>query len=270
MILAVLLPEGYWKKVTVRLMEHGVDLLIVLALYLLLRWLIVHVSARIIRPVAGLQDDPVRTRRLKTLSELVRSTLLYVLALVSAIMALRAIGVDPVPLITAAGVAGLAIGFGAQKLVRDVINGFFILLENQFAVGEIVTISGTTGTVCEVGLRTTRLLDSQGKLFIFSNGDITSVCNHSRNELIVPLEVSVSAQTDLRTACEALDKAAAEVSRRFGLSQPYACQGVASFDATKVTLKVVGRVPSTRQDAFLRDLRQEILTELQKESIALV
>ncbi len=270
MMSTILLPDGYWNKVAERLMGHGVDLLIVLAIYLVLRWLIVLGAARIARPVTYLSVDPVRARRLKTLSELVRSALLYTLALVAGIMALRAIGVDPVPLITAAGVAGLAIGFGAQKLVRDIINGFFILLENQFAVGETVTISGTTGTVSEVGLRTTRILDPQGKLFIFSNGDISSVCNHSRNELIVPLEVNISPQADLQKACDALDAAALEVSLRYSLAQPYQCQGITSFDASKVTLKVVGRVPPAQQESFMQDLRQAVLTRLQDESIPIV
>lgn len=238
--------------------------------YLALRWLIVHLVRRVVDPMAAMEKDPVRARRVKTLNSILTSALLYTLGAVAGIMALRATGVDPVPLVTAAGVAGLAVGFGAQKLVRDVIGGFFILLEDQFAVGETVTVAGVTGTVCDVGLRTTRLRDAEGKLFIFSNGDITTVCNHSRGELTVPLEVSVAPSADLKRASEIIDGIGQEVSARFGLSGAFQSQGVKAFDAAKVTLKVVGSVPPQKKEQVLQELRESILQRFQKEGIPIV
>lgn len=250
--------------------EAGFQILKLAIVYLLLRWFVVHAVRRVARPVARLEKDPVRARRVQTLGSLASSAALYVLALVFGIMVLKALGVDPVPLLTAAGVAGLAIGFGAQKLVRDIINGFFILLENQFTVGEIVTIGMVTGTVCEVGLRTTRINDPQGKLFILSNGDISTVCNHSRNDLTVPLEISVAASADLEKASRELDAAGQAVSSRYGLTVAYRSQGISAFDAAKVTLKVVGSVPPEEQEAVLRDLREEIRQRLQRADIPVV
>ncbi len=264
------LPEGYWDRALGSLLDRSFDLLKILAVYLLLRWLIVSTVRRLAAPMSALEKDPVQSRRVETLTGLVKSALLYVLAIVALIMALRVLGVDPVPLVTAAGVAGLAIGFGAQKLVRDVISGFFILLENQFAIGETITIAGVTGTVCDVGLRTTRLRDAQGRLFIFPNGDIASVCNHSRGELTVPLEINVAAGTDLDRASDVLDEVAAEVSDQYQLTQAYRSQGISAFDAAKVTLRLAGSVPPAVQEDFLRDLRAAILERLREEGITIV
>lgn len=262
-------PAQWWDNVLQRFADSAFDVVRVLIVYALLRWMIVYGVQRFSAPIAVLETDPVRARRVKTLRGLVRSALLYTLAIVTGIMLLRAVGVDPVPLVTAAGVAGLAIGFGAQKLVRDVISGFFILLENQFSVGETVTIAGTTGTVSEVGLRTTRIQDAQGKLYIFSNGDISSVCNHSRADLTVPVEVGVAASVDIEKACQALDEVGQVVGQRYHLAQPFRAEGVSAFDSAKVTLKVVGRVPPGRQDEILADLRAEILKHFQAEGIAM-
>jgi len=94
-------------------------------------------------------------------------------------MILQAAGVNIVPLITTASVAGLAVGIGAQKLVRDWISGIFILIEDQYGVGDKVTVNAVTGLVEELGMRTTRIRDENGNLYIISNGDISQVCNHS-------------------------------------------------------------------------------------------
>ncbi|MEI6915891.1 MAG: mechanosensitive ion channel domain-containing protein [Armatimonadota bacterium] len=264
------LPEKYWDNVGTRLLESSADVLAILVFYLLARTFIVFVIARASTPIAALELDPIRARRIRTLGKLGTSALLYVLGIICALMLLRAVGVDPVPLITAAGVAGLAVGFGAQKLVRDIISGFFILLENQFAVGEIVTIAAITGTVCDVGLRTTRIQDQQGKLYIFSNGDITTVCNHSRSDLTIPLEVNVAANTDLQMVADLLDQIGLELSQKYGLAHPYKSEGVTNFDAAKVTLRIVGQVPPSKQDAFLTELRETIFRRLQQEGIAIV
>jgi small conductance mechanosensitive channel len=99
-------------------------------------------------------------------------------------------------------VAGLAVGFGAQKLVKDVITGFFLLLEDQYAVGDYVTIGTVTGTVEELGMRITRLRDDDGRLYILSNGDIGQVCNMSRGPLAGVLEVAIAASADVGHATQ--------------------------------------------------------------------
>jgi small conductance mechanosensitive channel len=128
----------------------------------------------------GEEPDSAAVGRIRTVGSLIRSIVFYVLIFIAGVMILRVFEVDVAPVLTAAGVVGLAVGFGAQKLVRDIISGFFIVLENQYSVGERVTIAGITGAVEELGMRVTRLRDDEGKLVFIANGDIGQVVNHSR------------------------------------------------------------------------------------------
>lgn len=121
-----------------------------------------------------------RQARVRALGSMLSSAIDFVLGFVAIIMILQAAGLNIVPILTTAGVAGVAVGFGAQKLVRDVISGFFILMDDLYGVGDSVTINGVTGAVEAVGMRTTRIRDESGKLYIISNGDIGMVCNNSR------------------------------------------------------------------------------------------
>ena len=185
--------------------------------------------------------DPGQAARLKTLAGLIDSIVGYVLTFVFGVMLLRAFDLDPIPLLTTASVAGLAVGFGAQKLVKDVISGFFILLENQYAVGDYVTIGAATGTVEEVGMRTTRLRDDSGKLYILSNGDITQVVNQSRGAVESWLEIGVAAGTEIGKATETINAAGTELAAQhpeLGFAQPPAVQGLGGMDGAKLTLRV--------------------------------
>src|SRR5690625_3614670 len=103
----------------------------------------------------------------------------YIVYFTAFIMILSTLGIEVMPLLAGAGVAGLAIGFGAQNLVRDVISGFFIIFEDQFSVGDYVGVAGIEGTVEEIGLRTTKVLSWTGEMNVVPNGDVTQVTNYS-------------------------------------------------------------------------------------------
>lgn len=121
-------------------------------------------------------------KRATTLTSLIGSVIKYVVWFVAIIMIIKELGFDPVPILAGAGVIGLAVGFGAQTLIKDVISGFFILLEDQFAVGDKVMIGNITGTVEEITLRTTKVRNPEGGLSIIPNGSITQVINYSRSK----------------------------------------------------------------------------------------
>jgi small conductance mechanosensitive channel len=114
-------------------------------------------------------------RRIKTLRDVGQNLLRYVLYFFGAIMILSELNVDARSILTGAGIVGLAAGIGAQTLVKDVVTGFFILFEDQFAVGDCVNIAGVTGTVEDMGLRVTKLREATGDLHIISNGEIRQV-----------------------------------------------------------------------------------------------
>lgn len=128
----------------------------------------------------------VQTRRMRTLGKLLKNVVSYVIHFVSVLLILSEFNVNLGPLLAGAGVIGLAIGFGAQSLVKDIITGFFIILEDQFAVGDTIQTGSFKGTVEMIGLRSTRLLSWTGELHIIPNGSINEVTNYSlRNSLAV-------------------------------------------------------------------------------------
>ena len=260
-----------WHQFTRASLDTLWDVVRLAVLYLLLRWMLRRLVSRIIVPIVsqgGRRVDEDQAARLKTLAGLVNSAIGYILALVFGIMLLRAFHLDPVPLLTTASVAGLAVGFGAQKLVKDVISGFFILLENQYDVGDYVTIGAVTGTVEEVGMRTTKIRDDAGRLYILSNGDITQLCNQSRGAVAAFVEIGVAAATDIGKATEVVNAAGQEAAKgrpELGWAQPPSVQGLGAMDAAKLTLRVACPVtaPAKLQDAqvALRGLIHQRLTE---------
>ena len=220
------------------------DVAKIIVIYVLLRIALYRLIDKVLMPVLAHGEkriDSAQASRLKTLAGLVKSSLSYILNFVFGIMILRALRLDPIPLLTTASVAGLAVGFGAQKLVKDMISGFFILLENQYGIGDYVTIGAVTGTVEEIGLRTTRLRDDVGKLYILSNGDISSVCNQSRGAVASFIEIGVASTADITHVTEIINQAGDELARKqpaLGLAAPPIVQGLGAMDATKLTLRV--------------------------------
>lgn len=122
-------------------------------------------------------------KRLKTLQSILESLRNWVVYFIAVLVVLKQIGIDPMPILAGAGVAGVAIGLGAQSLVKDIIAGFFILLEDQFAVGDKVKINDIEGVVEEISLRIIKLRGDDGTLRILQNGNITSVANFSRKKV---------------------------------------------------------------------------------------
>jgi len=164
-------------------LQAMLQIVLIIVLFVIARAVVFKLVERAMKAIIAKEENggkPEAVLRARTLAGLLRSVCVYILFFIIGVMILRALGVDPVPLLTTAGVLGLAVGFGAQKLVKDVISGFFILLENQYAVGEKVTICSITGVVEEIGMRTTRIRDEEDNLAIIANGDVTRVINHSR------------------------------------------------------------------------------------------
>jgi small conductance mechanosensitive channel len=235
----------------------ALKLLGVVILYLVARRLMARTVDRLLPPlIARVRPaGEIPGARLTTISGLLQSIGQYVLLFIAAVMTLQLLGLNVAPVLASAGVLGLAIGFGAQKLVRDVITGFLILVEDQFAVGDTVTVGGNTGVVEEMGMRITRLRDEVGKLVILSNGDISTVINHSRGPLAVTVDVSVAPDTDL----ERLREQVASLPLPEGVwAESPAVRGVVAMDAAKLTVRLVGRAKPGQQTAAEMSLRQSL------------
>ena len=213
-------------------------------------------------------EDASRAARLKTLSGLLSSTVSYLLFFIAALMVLGELGANMGAVLTTAGVLGLAAGLGSQRLVRDVIGGFFLLLENQFSVGELVTLGGSnvTGTVQEMGMRVTRLRDELGRLVIVANGDVTVVTNHSRGPLVVAVDLTFPGDTDLARVRAAIEAAAASLPENNWARPPH-YEGLLDAPEGKVKVRVRGRAARGRPEEAEMALRAALRRTFEAEGL---
>jgi moderate conductance mechanosensitive channel len=145
----------------------------------------------------GHSTDLESQRRAATVAGVLRRLVTASIGFVAVLMLLRELSIDVLPILTGAGIAGLAIGFGAQNLVRDVISGFFLIVEDQVRVGDIATINGVSGTVEQINLRTLQLRDGEGAVQMFPNGTITTLANRSKQFAYAVVDMRLSFAADL-------------------------------------------------------------------------
>ena len=206
------------------------------------------------------QDRPGGERRARTVGQTLRNLLTTLIWAGALVHALEILGWDVKPLLAGAGILGVALGFGAQTLVRDLIAGFFILVENQFAVGELVEVDGQPALVEEVTLRSTRLRSFNGFVHYVPNGEFKTVTNRSREWNRLTVDVPVGANEDLSRALElcrgVVDRLNAEPAWRGRLLEPAELWGVESLVGPEVQLRMVVR-SRPGADAFqvARELR---------------
>jgi small-conductance mechanosensitive channel len=266
--------QAFWRNTLDKAVGSGLKILLILLLYWVVRKTLFRlIDAALARMVArrSASASADHANRLLTLQSMVRSIVGYVLAFILIMMLLEALSVNITGIVTTAGVGGLAIGFGAQKLVRDVISGFFIITEDQFTVGEYVTIGPATGVVEEIGMRMTRIRDDQGRLWILSNGDISSVTNHSRAPVEAFIEVGIAPGMDVEQAQNIINRVGEELFHAEDhhlLAAPKSV-GVSSFDAARTTLRVtIVSEPRTQTGEQLR-VREAIRKRLLEENVTI-
>lgn len=204
-----------------------------------------------------------RRQRASTIGAVLRSALAVVIAAVLIVMALDMIGLPVAPLLASAGIVGVAFGFGAQSLVKDLLSGLFMLIEDQYGVGDVVDLGPATGTVEEVGLRSTRLRSLDGTVWYIPNGEILRVGNMTRLWSRALIEVRLGIETDLDAAREAmLDAVAAareadpDVDAAI-LSEPEV-PGIESFDYYSVSVRLLIQCVPVKQWAVMRGVRLEM------------
>ena len=173
---------------------------------LILAWLLMVMSRKLVRVFrnylnarAGSAEEK---RRIETLARVFRHTTTVVISLVAGMLALSELGISIAPILGAAGVVGIAVGFGAQSLIKDYFNGFFMLLENQIRQGDVVEVCGKTGTVEDITLRYVCLRDNEGSVHYVPNGQITIVTNKSRDYAFALIDVGVAYRENLDEVCE--------------------------------------------------------------------
>lgn len=206
-------------------------------------------------------------KKLDTLSSLMVSIFKYMVYII-AIVAILADTFNLKSVLAAAGVGGIAIGFGAQSLIKDIISGFFIVLEDQFVVGDLVTIDTMTGTVEDLELRVTRVRNFNGDLYIIPNGEIKKVTNHTRgNQAVIvdlPLSYSTSVGKAFEAATRACERAAAEFST---ITESPVVQGIIEMSREGMTMRIFARTLPNEQWDVERRLRVLVKEEFDREGI---
>ena len=252
-----------WTKHGEQFVSAVARIVFILVAYFIIRYVLFKLINRIFSlPLArtAQETSQTRTARVRALQSVLRSATGFILGLIAVIMVLQAAGINILPLITTASVAGLAIGFGAQKLVRDQISGFFILMEDQYGIGDYVTINTVTGVVEELGMRITRIRDSSGKLYVIANGDIAQVCNFSRGNLTVSFDVAVPASADIEKTRQVLNEIGESLAKEMPsqIVEPLHCDGLTQVSGATATIRLVGCILPPHQDAVQLELNSRI------------
>ena len=213
-------------------------------------------------PVDGTATAVRRAQRADALGTLLRSIVSVSIWTVAALMALGELGLNLGPLIAGAGVVGIALGFGAQSLVKDFLSGIFMLVEDQFGVGDVIDAGEATGTVESVSLRTTRLRDVEGIVWHIPNGEIRRVGNKSQEWSRALLDVPVPYETNLKAAADLIqqvaDDMAAEPEWSTRILRRPEVWGVERFDADSVAIRTVLTTTPSEQWKVSRDLRHRL------------
>lgn len=214
-----------------------------------------------------------REQQTRTLAGILYGAGTAVIAAVALLMALDELGFNVIPVVVAAGLATLALGLGAQHLVRDVINGFFIILEDQFVVGDVVTAGGVTGRVEHMTLRRTVLRDPQGAVVVIPNGELRQVANLSRDWSQLFVDVVLRNEAAVERALAVLEAVAADFRTdeawTAALVDGPRVLGVESLGLAGTTLRLQARTAPGRQHDVARELRRRIKVRFEQEQIEL-
>ena len=222
--------------------------------------LIAILIGRLLRQIEGVTDSPARAQRARTLGPLLTSIARYLLGFMVVVVILQRLGIDVRTLIVSAGVAGLAIGLGAQSLIRDVVSGFFLLFENLIAVGDVVEVGPHTGVVESVGLRVTKIRKFSGELRIVPNGELSAFGLHTAGWARLVVEVSVDYHEDVGRTLRILGEVGAALAAAHPatvLEAPTA-EGILRFGQTEAVLRLHGRVIATEKLPLELEVRRRV------------
>ena len=238
-------------------------LLVILAI-VLLGWLAYRIVTglvrRLLRSREGGAGDLAGAQRARTLGPLLTSTARYAIAFVVAMLVLEEFGVDVRSLVVSAGLAGLAIGFGAQSLIKDVITGSFMLFENLVQVGDVIEVGAHTGVVESVGLRVTKIRKFSGEVRIVPNGELTAFSHHVAGWARAIVEVGIGPDQDVEAALRVLGAVGRDLRAAHAtevLETPVV-EGILRFDGGAPILRLHARVTAPQKFALELELRRRV------------
>lgn len=242
--------------------HSGIRVLIVALAMMVLLTITRQVVKRLRRLYEGTLPGPAQRKRANTLTQVIRDVARVLILAVGTMMVLSEVGIDLKPLLAAAGLGGLAIGFGAQSLVKDVISGFFILLEDSIAVGDVVEIAGVSGVVEEVKLRAITLRDVSGSVHIVPNGIVDRVKNMTKGYSYYVFDIGVAYREDVDHVMAVLVEIAAELRAdpvyAADILDPLEMLGLDRFDDSAVIIRCRLKTVPTQQWRIGREMNRRI------------
>ena len=262
-----------WEQFMARVLVIGINstqaairiAIIIFAAYIIAKILRVTINrfeGVLIRAAQAAESAQGASMRIRTLTSVLWTISTGLLWFIVVLIALGQIGVNIGPILAGAGVLGLAVGFGAQHLVRDLVSGFFLLLENQVRVGDTAIINGTSGTVESVTFRTVVLRDPAGVVYVFPNGLITTLGNATMDWSGYLIDITIPFKEDAERVVEVMQKAADELQAdaTFGrlLIAPVEIFGIDNFTETTVTVKARCKTQPGEQQRVGREYRRRL------------
>jgi small-conductance mechanosensitive channel len=268
---------GFWGRTVQFLLDRPLKILFVVLLAAVLSRVLGRLARRGVEAMAGItpvrRASPRADQRARTLAAVTGSAVRLVVWTVTGLIVLGLLGINLGPLIAGASIVGVAVGFGAQALVRDFLSGFFILVEDQYGVGDRVNVSGAKGMVENVSLRVTRMRADDGAVWFVPNGEIRKVANATMGWQRALVDVLLPLDADLERAlvvvAEEADAVAQDPAWADDIVERPQVLGVEAMSADGLTIRLTGRTSPQRQDAFARALRARIAARLRREGIAL-
>lgn len=262
-------PFNRWLDLTI---PNALHLLGILVIALVVNRLLRALTNLVIKPSSGpARQSQLREQQTRTLAAVLYSAGSKVVWAIALLTALGEFHINITPAVTLAGLASLAVGFGAQTLVRDIITGFYIVLEDQYVVGDTIQFGDYVGRVEHLTLRRTVIRDARGALVTIANGEIRAVSNLSRDWSQAFVDVSLAPEGPMERTLQALETAAADLRADPAWSQALVdgprILGLQDFGRASSTVRLQVRTAPTRQDEVARELRRRIQAELQKQGI---
>lgn len=262
------------QKIQPWLMDHGLKIFaIIAAAYLLRKFAGIFMEKairKVVVPNHFLSKDEERKRE-DTLIKIFRSVLRIMVLIIAGLMVLSEVGINIGPLLAGAGIAGLAFGFGGQYLIKDLISGFFIILENQYRVGDVVCFDGTCGLVEDISMRMTTLRDLDGTVHNVPHGEIKKVSNLSKYFSRVNLNVGVSYKANLEKVIKVVNQVGKEMAEDQNwkdhiIKAPQFLR-VDDFADSAVMIKILGETKALKQWDVAGELRKRIKIAFDNEGI---
>lgn len=233
--------------------------------------MIIRIGKVTIHNIFKIRDrSPLRTseRREETLSKLLDNVLSYVIYFIAFMMILSILGIDVKALLAGAGIVGLAIGFGAQSLVKDILSGFFIIFEDQFSVGDHIRVGQFEGDVEAIGLRTTKIKNWTGELHILPNGTINQVTNFSLNNSVAAIDVAIAYEEDIERAERVIQELLEKLPEQYeDLVKTPDLLGIQNLGPSEIVLRIVAETLPMKHFYIARVIRKEIKLKLDENGI---